>query len=195
MGSVWTSGVSELDPPHGSTRSGGPALIQLKQGLDGTTVRGTDKTGTLTSAEIALARSLDPSGREDARPARLGAVAADLGGDGGSLDTALVASHPDAVRGRVLGGQRAFDYGRRTSGRPWHDRPSAVLAGSSLAALAVALALPFSPAGAWFGFQTPSPSILLGIGLITVAYLAAVEIVKPWVVRPRHGASGCLTRP
>ncbi|MBP1179907.1 Mg2+-importing ATPase [Methylobacterium sp. PvR107] len=83
----------------------------------------------------------------------------------------------------------------RTSGRAWHDRPSAALAGSSLAALAVALILPFSPAGAWFGFQTPSLSILLGLGLITVAYLAAVETVKAWVVRPRHGASGSISRP
>ncbi|MEL6063046.1 magnesium-translocating P-type ATPase [Methylobacterium sp. DCY52] len=74
----------------------------------------------------------------------------------------------------------------RTSGRPWQDRPSATLTVSSLAALAAALTLPFSPAGAWFGFQAPSPSALLGIGLITVAYLVAVEMVKPWVMCQQH---------
>ena len=36
----------------------------------------TDKTGTLTSAEITLAKSLDPDGAEDARAAQLGAIAA-----------------------------------------------------------------------------------------------------------------------
>lgn len=76
----------------------------------------------------------------------------------------------------------------RTNGRPWEDRPSAALAGSSLAALEAALALPFSPLGSWFGFQIPALPILLGMGLITVAYLAAVEAAKPWIVRPRHRA-------
>jgi len=74
----------------------------------------------------------------------------------------------------------------RTIGRPWRDRPSAALTASSLAALAAALILPFSPVGIWFGFEAPALPILVGLGLITVAYLAAVEIAKPWVVRPRR---------
>ena len=41
------------------------------------TVLCTDKTGTLTSAEITLARSLDAAGADDPRAARLGAIAAD----------------------------------------------------------------------------------------------------------------------
>src|SRR5207302_1701019 len=40
----------------------------------------TDKTGTLTSAQITLARSLDPEGAEDARASRLGAIAATVRG-------------------------------------------------------------------------------------------------------------------
>lgn len=48
----------------------------------------TDKTGTLTSAEIALARSFTLSGEDDPRPADLGAIAAILGGDRGALDAA-----------------------------------------------------------------------------------------------------------
>ena len=70
----------------------------------------------------------------------------------------------------------------RTIGRPWHNRPSAVLAGSSLLALAVALALPFTPAGAWIGFVVPPAPVLAGIAAITVAYLVAAEIVKPFAL-------------
>ncbi|MGA7996762.1 MAG: HAD-IC family P-type ATPase, partial [Bradyrhizobium sp.] len=62
----------------------------------------TDKTGTLTSAEITLAKSLDPDGTEDARAAQLGAIAAQLGGDRGSLDAALVACAPQAAAGWTL---------------------------------------------------------------------------------------------
>jgi len=65
----------------------------------------TDKTGTLTSAEITLARSLNPAGVENPRAARLGAIAADLGGDRGALDAALVAgAAPEIVR--LIFGQR-----------------------------------------------------------------------------------------
>lgn len=73
----------------------------------------TDKTGTLTSAEITLARSLDAAGVDDPRPARLGAIAAELGGDRGSLDTALVRGTDHAAQGWTLAGRRAFDFTRR----------------------------------------------------------------------------------
>ena len=73
----------------------------------------TDKTGTLTSAEIVLARSIGPNGAEDARPARLGAIAASLCGGSASLDTALAAAAPDAAKGWTLASQRVFDFGRR----------------------------------------------------------------------------------
>jgi P-type Mg2+ transporter len=73
----------------------------------------TDKTGTLTSAEITLARSLDPDGADDARAAQLGAIAATLGGDRGSLDAALVAGSVRAAEGWSLAGRQAFDFSRR----------------------------------------------------------------------------------
>ena len=73
----------------------------------------TDKTGTLTSAEITLAKSLDADGKDDARAARLGAIAAELGGDRGSLDAALVAGQPNAAQGWSLAGRQAFDFSRR----------------------------------------------------------------------------------
>ena len=73
----------------------------------------TDKTGTLTSAQIALAKSLRPDGLQDPRPSRLAAIAADLGGDRGSLDTALMAAAKDASAGWTLLGRHAFDFSRR----------------------------------------------------------------------------------
>jgi Mg2+-importing ATPase len=81
--------------------------------LGAMTVLCTDKTGTLTSAEITLARSLDPAGVEDARAARLGAIAADLCGDRGALDAALVAGTAGAVHGWTLVGRHPFDFNRR----------------------------------------------------------------------------------
>lgn len=50
----------------------------------------TGKTGTFTSAEIHLARSTSPAGVDDARPSRLGAIAATVGGDRGAMDAALM---------------------------------------------------------------------------------------------------------
>lgn len=73
----------------------------------------TDKTGTLTSAQITLARSLDAAGVHDMKAAMLAAIAADLGGDRGTLDAALLAAHPDAAQGWSLQSRRAFDYARR----------------------------------------------------------------------------------
>jgi Mg2+-importing ATPase len=81
--------------------------------LGAMTVLCTDKTGTLTSAEIKLAKSLDADGIEDARAAGLGAIAARLGGDRGSLDAALVACAPQAAEGWTLAGRQAFDFTRR----------------------------------------------------------------------------------
>ena len=81
--------------------------------LGAMTVLCTDKTGTLTSAEISLARSLDGTGADDPRPSRLGAVAANLGGDRGALDAAMMAAVPDAATGWTLRYRHAFDFGRR----------------------------------------------------------------------------------
>lgn len=81
--------------------------------LGAMTVLCTDKTGTLTSAEITLARSLSPSGETAPRAVELGAVAARLGGDRGALDAALAAAGSDATNGWTLAARRAFDYGSR----------------------------------------------------------------------------------
>jgi len=81
--------------------------------LGAMTVFCTDKTGTLTSAEIVLAGSLGPSGKADPRPSRLAAACARLGGDKGSLDDALAASAPGADKGWKRLGRLPFDYARR----------------------------------------------------------------------------------
>ena len=81
--------------------------------LGAMTILCTDKTGTLTSAEITLAESLAPGGKSDPRAAQLGAVAAELGGDRGALDAALIAGSTGASTGWTLLGRRAFDFTRR----------------------------------------------------------------------------------
>ncbi len=81
--------------------------------LGAMTVLCTDKTGTLTSAEITLAQSLDATGAKDDRAARLGAVSAELGGDRGALDVALVASVPKAAEGWTMLARHSFDFSRR----------------------------------------------------------------------------------
>ena len=70
----------------------------------------------------------------------------------------------------------------RTNARPWSNLPSPTLAASSLLALAGAMALPFTSAGAWFGFRSPPPMTLAAIGAIVVLYLVAAELLKPWAI-------------
>ncbi len=81
--------------------------------LGAMTVLCTDKTGTLTSAQIELASSLSPSGVADDRPVTLAAICASLGGDKGSLDAAVTKARPDAAKGWTRQGQLPFDYQRR----------------------------------------------------------------------------------
>lgn len=81
--------------------------------LGAMTILCTDKTGTLTSAEITLAGSLDGNGADDPRAARLGAIAATLGGDRGALDLALVVGAADAASGWRLRRRLSFDFGHR----------------------------------------------------------------------------------
>lgn len=80
--------------------------------LGAMTVLCTDKTGTLTSAQITLAGSLDAGGNTDGRAAQLGAAAARLGGDRGSLDAALAAGATGEPTWTLLS-RRAFDFDRR----------------------------------------------------------------------------------
>ncbi|GHH24699.1 magnesium-translocating P-type ATPase [Sphingomonas glacialis] len=66
----------------------------------------------------------------------------------------------------------------RTNGRPWADRPKPILVATSLGALLVAMALPFTPAAALFGFQTPPLAMTGGIILLVLFYLMFAESLK-----------------
>jgi Mg2+-importing ATPase len=81
--------------------------------LGAMTVLCTDKTGTLTAAQIVLVESLDGCGAPSDDPAKLAGAAAALGGDRGSLDAALIAARPEAAAGWQMLARRAFDYERR----------------------------------------------------------------------------------
>jgi Mg2+-importing ATPase len=63
---------------------------------------------------------------------------------------------------------------------PLQDRPHPALVASSLSALALAVALPYSPLAHWFGF-VPIPATLIGaLALVTMAYLLTVHGAKRW---------------
>jgi P-type Mg2+ transporter len=55
---------------------------------------------------------------------------------------------------------------------------------SSLVALAVAIVVPFTPAGRWFGFEAPPLGMLGAIGVLIVLYLICAELLKRVAVAP-----------
>ncbi len=71
----------------------------------------------------------------------------------------------------------------RTSGNPLKSRPNPLLAGFSLAVVAVALSLPFTPFGRYLGFLPPPPLFFLFLAAVTALYLVSVELVKHFFIR------------
>ena len=57
-------------------------------------------------------------------------------------------------------------------------RAVAILTNTGLVALVVAMIVPFSPLGAWFGFQAPPFAVTCSVGLIVVVYLVCAELLK-----------------
>ena len=71
----------------------------------------------------------------------------------------------------------------RTFGNPLRSRPSGPLVATTLAVVAVALALPFTPWAAILGFSALPPSFFAFLAAATVMYLVIVEIAKRWLLR------------
>jgi len=71
----------------------------------------------------------------------------------------------------------------RTNGRPWKNLPSPILAASSLGALVVALILPFTPLGRWFGFVAPPLALDASLIALVAAYLVCAELLKRFTIR------------
>jgi Mg2+-importing ATPase len=77
----------------------------------------------------------------------------------------------------------------RTRRNPLRSHPHPLLAATSLAIVAAAIVLPFTPLGAWFGFVPPRPALLLAIAGLTAGYLVLAEGVKQlfYRMRPARG--------
>ncbi len=79
----------------------------------------------------------------------------------------------------------------RTRGSPFASRPHPILAATSLAAVAVAVVLPYTPLGVWFGFTPPPLKLLAALAGMTVIYLLFAQGVKQWFYS-RHPVSAHL---
>jgi Mg2+-importing ATPase len=66
----------------------------------------------------------------------------------------------------------------RTRRNPFSSRPHVALAATSLAVVILALTLPFTGLGRYFGFQTPPAEFLVILAALVVAYLGIVEAAK-----------------
>ena len=53
---------------------------------------------------------------------------------------------------------------------------------TTLAALSLALAIPFSPVGEWLGFRTIPPNLAMALGAIVAVYLVCAELFKPLAI-------------
>ncbi|MFB3925468.1 MAG: magnesium-translocating P-type ATPase [Syntrophales bacterium] len=71
----------------------------------------------------------------------------------------------------------------RTRKNPFKSRPNPWLTACSLAVVAVASLLPFTPAGAYLGFVEPPASFFVILVAILLSYLLAVEWIKQWFFR------------
>jgi Mg2+-importing ATPase len=73
----------------------------------------------------------------------------------------------------------------RTRRNPLRSHPHRLLATTSLAIVTGAIAVPFTPLGAWFGFVPPHAAFLLAIAGLTAGYLLLAETAKQMFYRRR----------
>jgi Mg2+-importing ATPase len=66
----------------------------------------------------------------------------------------------------------------RTRGNPLNSRPHPVLIATSLAVVAIAVLLPFTPIGTHFGFVPPPAKFYFILGAMVLVYLFLVELAK-----------------
>ncbi|MGE5097285.1 MAG: magnesium-translocating P-type ATPase [Betaproteobacteria bacterium] len=66
----------------------------------------------------------------------------------------------------------------RTRGNPLRSRAHPLLTATSLGVVAIAIALPFTPMGTYFGFVPPPPRFYFILAGMVLAYLFLVEIAK-----------------
>jgi P-type Mg2+ transporter len=71
----------------------------------------------------------------------------------------------------------------RTRKNPFKSRPNPWLIACSLTVVAVAVLLPFTPAGVYLGFVAPPAFFFLVLTTMLLAYLLAVEGMKRWFFR------------
>ena len=71
----------------------------------------------------------------------------------------------------------------RTRRNPFRSRPNPWLIACSLTVVAVAVLLPFTPAGVHLGFVAPPASFFLILAAMLLFYLLAVEGMKQWFFR------------
>ena len=79
----------------------------------------------------------------------------------------------------------------RTRGNPLKSRPHPLLTVTSLAVVAIAIALPFTALGTYFGMAAPPLRFYEILGMMVLVYLLIVEWVKRafyrWVMRRQRG--------
>jgi len=66
----------------------------------------------------------------------------------------------------------------RTRGNPLKSRAHALLTATSLAVVALAVLLPFTPLGSHFGFVPPPAKFYFILGAMVLGYLVVVELAK-----------------
>jgi Mg2+-importing ATPase len=66
----------------------------------------------------------------------------------------------------------------RTRQNPFASKPHPLLAATSIAVVGIALTLPFTALGHYFGLEPLPLQFFFIVGLLTLAYLGIVEIVK-----------------